>query len=51
MDHAASLVLARVPFPLRLLVFELSVVKHTTDGRRAVRVDLHQVEAALSGDA
>lgn len=51
MDHAASLVLARVSFPLRLLVFELAVVKHSADGGSAVRVDLHQVEAALSGDA
>ena len=51
MDHAASLVLARVSFPLRLLVLVLTVVKHSADRGRAVRVDLHQVEAALSGDA
>src|SRR3990170_6172174 len=50
MDHAALVVLAGVAVFLRLLVLPLAIVQYPADGRRAVRVDLYEVKAALSGD-
>jgi len=45
------MMLAGVPLPLGLLVLPLAVVQHPADGRGSVGVDLHQIEAAVAGDA